>query len=73
MLTSCLYGATPSVLSGAGGCNTAEKENASRKLYLLLVMTMALSLSSAALAEGDTYWTELDSLNGSEASGPVPA
>ena len=40
-----------------------------RKLYLLLVMTMALSLSSAALAEGDTYWTDLGSLNGSEASG----
>ncbi len=41
-----------------------------RKLYLLLVVALALGLSTAALAaEGEGYMTELDALNTSEASG----
>ncbi len=40
-----------------------------RKLYVLLVVAMALSLSTAALAQGTTYTADLDPLNSSEASG----
>jgi len=47
----------------------ANKETTLRKLYLLLVMAMALSLPSTAFAAEESYMAELDPLNSSEASG----
>ena len=40
-----------------------------RKLYLLLALTLTLGLSTVALAQDSSYWTDLDPLNSSEASG----
>jgi hypothetical protein len=40
-----------------------------RKLYLLLMLALALGLSTPALAQEESYWTDLDPLNSSEASG----
>lgn len=41
-----------------------------KKLYLLLVVAMALATSTAAFAkDGGSYWTQLNPLNGSGASG----